>query len=264
MTVVTISRQVGSFGDEIAGAVAEKLNFKLVGQDEFHALASSCDQSFKEACSLFEREVPKGFMERFFFHNPAYTSLFESLHFELASRGNVVIVGRGSQIVLGDTPGVLKARVVAPLKVRVNRIMDEKNMPSEDAADFVNSYGHQRRALIESIYHIDLSNWALYDLIVNTAILDREAGANIIVAAVQNMTPREDEAQIKQNLENRAFAKKIESAIKKEVATTPFRNLEVRCPEPGAIVLTGFVYDKSTKEKGSGHSHSARRGHQGR
>jgi cytidylate kinase len=249
MTVVTISRQVGSFGDEIAASVAEKLNFRLVGQEEIHDLGSSCDQSFKDACALFEREVPKGFMERFFFHNPAYTSLFESLHFELASLGNVVIVGRGAQIVLSGIPSVLKVRVVAPLKARINRIMDEKHMSAEEAGDYVNSYGHQRRALIESIYHTDLSNWALYDLIINTDILDREAGANIVVVAVRNMAVREDDAQLKQNLKNRAFAKKVESAIKKDVATTPFRNLEVKCPEPGIVVLTGFVHDKSTKEK---------------
>ena len=249
MTVVTISRQVGSFGDEIAEAVAEKLNFRLVGQEEIHALASSCDQGFKDACALFEREVPKGFMERFFFHNPAYISLFESLHFELASLGNVVIVGRGAQIVLGDIPSVLKVRVVAPLKVRINRVMEAKNMSADDAADFVNSYGHQRRALIESIYHIDLSNWALYDLIVNTNILDREAGANIVMTAVKNMAVREDAVQLKQTLKNKAFARRVESAIKKDVATTPFRNLEVRCAEPGVVVLTGFVHDKSSKEK---------------
>ena len=66
MPIVTISRQLGSLGDEIAAMAAEKLGFELIDQDQVHQLAEKCDPGFKEACSLYEREVPKSFLGAFF------------------------------------------------------------------------------------------------------------------------------------------------------------------------------------------------------
>ena len=96
MGVVIVSRQVGSYGDEIAALTAQKLNYQIVGREKAHELAESCDPDFKDACQLYERETPKSFWERFFLNNIAYASLFESLNYDIAAKGDVVILGRGS------------------------------------------------------------------------------------------------------------------------------------------------------------------------
>ena len=107
MAIITISRKAGSYGEEIAAEVAKKLNYRMVTPSDVHKLAEDCDADFKRACSVFEKEVSTGFLERFFFRDPSYLSLFESLNYELAASGNVILVGRGSQFVLADHPGDL-------------------------------------------------------------------------------------------------------------------------------------------------------------
>ena len=79
MAIVTISRQMGSMGDEIARQVAQRMGVRLVGGDHFHAKAQECDEDFAKACTAFENEKTTGFFERFFMRHPANTSLFASL-----------------------------------------------------------------------------------------------------------------------------------------------------------------------------------------
>jgi cytidylate kinase len=137
MAVVTLSRQVGSFGDEIAAQVASRLGHRLIDRDQFQGLAETRDPDFRAARASSGPRTEPRFFERLFFQNPSFTSLFESITFEVASWGDVVILGRGAQVVLRDMPGVFKARVVAPLEVRVRRVMEEKGVPLEEAIDFV-------------------------------------------------------------------------------------------------------------------------------
>ncbi len=248
MAIVVISRQVGSFGDEIAAKVAGRLNLKLVDQAAVHDMAQQCDSEFEKACTLYETELEPGFFEKFFFSNAGYTSLFESLNLELASKGNVVIIGRGAQIVLKDIAGIFKTRIVAPKDVRIKRVAKQKGASTGEAADFVERYDTQRRALIRTIYERDLKDWDLYDLILNTTIYDVDAGTDIICRAIELMPKRDDEAAITKKLARLAFSKRVESKIMKKVTTSPYRSIEVTADEGGAITISGFVSDKRTKE----------------
>ncbi|MBI4773696.1 MAG: cytidylate kinase family protein [Deltaproteobacteria bacterium] len=249
MGVVIVSRQVGSYGDEIAALTAQKLNYELIGREKAHELADACDPDFKDACRLYEREIPKSFWERFFLNNLAYASLFESLNYDVAARGNVVILGRGAQIVLSGVPGVVKVRVVAPLDIRVDRVAKDQNMKREQAEDFVHKYGHQRRALIQQIYHRDLSDWSLYDMVLNTAAMTVEQGAELIQHAAKMMIPPPNRSEVKAFLQRQAQAKLLESAIRKEVGADAYRPIEVTSPKPSVMVITGHVGDKMVKEK---------------
>ena len=95
MHIVTVSRQLGSLGDVIATVMAREMGYKLIGPDQVHERAHSCDPEFKDACTLYETEKGPGFWDRFFFDTPSYTALFKSLTYEFASQGNVVIIGTG-------------------------------------------------------------------------------------------------------------------------------------------------------------------------
>jgi len=249
MGVVIVSRQVGSYGDEIAALTAQKLNYLFVGREKAHELAEACDPDFKDACRLYEREIPKNFWERFFLNNLSYASLFESLNYDVAAKGNVVILGRGAQIVLAGVPGVIKVRVVAPIDIRVERVAKERNMTREQAEDFVRKYGHQRRALIQQIYQRDLSDWSLYDMVLNTAAMTVEQGAELICHAAEMMIPPPNRSEVKAHLERQAQAKLLESAIRKEIGADAYRPVEVSSPRPSVMVITGHVSDKMVREK---------------
>jgi cytidylate kinase len=248
MSIVAISMQIGSYGDEIAALVAKKCNFQFVDQGQVHQLAQDCDSEFSKACTLYETEAKPSFFETFFFNNAAYTALFESLNYELASRGNVVIIGRGAQIVLRDTPGVFKARIVAPKELRIKRVMEMKKVSMEEAASYVEKYDHERQALIRSIFDKDLRDVRLYDVILNTTSYKPEGAAEVLCFAIDKHEKRQEPETLKEELKNKAFAKRVESFVKKKVWTSSYRNIEATTTGAGEVTLSGFVPDKKTKE----------------
>ena len=242
MAIVTISRQVGSLGDEIAQQVAQELGLKMVGREDLQRLQSECDAEFADACQAFESEVKGGFFERLFFREPANTALFAALVYELAAQGEVIILGRGAQIVLGNRPAVLKVRVVASEQVRVNRVQERSQVSLEEAVRFLRRVGHQRRSLIESVFHEDLADWGLYDLVLNTTSLAPEVGVALVAEAAQKLGPVSPEQ--KEQFAGLALAKRVEAAIKKKLPTTNFRDVEVQGGEQGKVLLTGVLTDK--------------------
>ena len=248
MAIITISRKGGSYGEEIAALVAKKLNYRMVTPEDVHKLASDCDEDFKRACSVFEKEASTGFMERFFFRDPSYLSLFESLNYELAASGNVILVGRGSQFVMADQPGVFSVRVVAPFKVRVERVSKGKNVSQDEAAAYLEHLDHSRRSLVESIFKKELSDWSWYDLLINTTHLTPEIGADIVCCAVEDIPWAVTQEEIRSKFTSLAFAKKVESSIKRDLPATPYSNIEVSSPAEGQISITGYVQDAASRD----------------
>ena len=249
MSIIVFSRKVGSQGDEIAALTAQRLGYRLVGREEVHRLAQECDSQFAKACSAFESELQPGFFERMFMREPAYKSLFESLNLELASQGDVVMLGRGAQIVLADFPGVLRVRVVAPMQQRVGNLMQREKVTRAQAVEFLDHHDRLRRNLIESLFHHNLSDWSLYDLVINTARIAPATAVEMVSTAARDLPlPGDPQAALGQ-MKNQALAKRVESAIKKKVATTPFHEITVTCPQAGTMVIEGLVTHEGLSEE---------------
>ncbi len=242
MAVVTISRQTGSKGDEIAALLAKKLNHELIDDEKIHSLAESCDDEYKDACSAYEMEKFQGFFERLSFNRPAYKSLFESLNLELAGRDNVILLGRGVQFVLKEFRGILHVRIVAPEDLRIKQIAAQKSLSEQAARDYVNSQDTQRSALIQSIYKIDLNDFQLYDMVINTADFSIEAASDLIAQAIEKKAESDIQNLPLEAMGRMAFAKRLESIIRKKVATLPFmEGVQVSAKAGGEITLIGFV-----------------------
>lgn len=247
MAIVTISRKVGSLGDEIAQQAAKQLGIRVIDGAEIHRLALECDKELADICRTFETELPAGFFERIFFRDPAGSSLFASLLYQEAAQGDVVMLGRGSQIVLANQPAVLKVRIVAPFRVRVERVAQRKGITQDEATDYVRRYDRQRRSLIESIFQADLSDWSLYDMVLNTADLPQKLVVDVISLAAKEMGPTTEHQ--KGVFAGLALAKRVEALIKKRVPTFPARDVEVENLGQGHLVLTGAVLDKEAVKK---------------
>lgn len=68
------------------------------------------------------------------------------------AQGNVVVLGRGGQVVLHDLPDVLHARLAAPLELRIQRHGERAGLSAEAArggADARSCLGRLRRALLQ-------------------------------------------------------------------------------------------------------------------
>jgi hypothetical protein len=249
MKIVTISRQVGSLGDVIAAITARNLGYKLIGKDQVHERANTCDPEYHDACEVFDTERGPGFFERIFFDSPSYISLFKSLTFEFASEGNVVLVGRGSQLILKDVPGVFRLRTVAPSKVRVERVRVRFGISAEEASEYVRKHDRERRAMYQSIFESDLSDWTQFDMVLNTAKYESGGAAEAVSTAIQKMEEEVAPADLKERLSAMALAKRVELIIRKRLTPAVALHIEASGEPGGALTLTGHVRDKRTKQK---------------
>lgn len=250
MAIIIISSEAGAPGDEIAALVAKKLDHQLVDHSHMRELAQDCDSEFGKACAFYQTNYGEhedvGWLERVFYSKPAYVSLFKALHYELASRGNVVIIGRGPQIVLRDIPGILKVRIVAPTHWRAEKVAAQRNISLDEATAYVNKMDLKRRALMESVYGMPIYIW-LYDLSINMQTFTVETAVDFTCRAVAGMNAAPDEAAVKEKLTCLALAARVESFIKQEIQMAPYSRFEVTATADGHISLEGAVHDEYSK-----------------
>ncbi|MEJ2717440.1 MAG: cytidylate kinase family protein [Deltaproteobacteria bacterium] len=249
MPIITISRQEGSYGDVIAAILARNMGLELITRQKVHEIAQSCDPEYSEACVDYESEHGPGFFERIFFDKTSYTSLFQSLTYEQAGKGNVIIIGRGAPVVLQDIPSVFKLCVVAPRKVRVERVKARYNLSTARAEEYVRKHDHERTSLETSVFGRDPGDWSLYDIIINTAHYDSGSAAEVVQCAVEKKVTHEEEAQFLEKLKNMGFAKRIETIIRRKLTPVVARNVEVEAESEGEVTLKGSIRSIQDKEK---------------
>ena len=103
---------------------------------------------------------------------------------DLAEVGNVVIVGRGSYIILKDMPGVLRVGVVASVEDRIQTIMERERIDREDAEGTVEARDKARVNFFKRFFGIEHPDSPeLYHLVVNTSDVDLDYAVELVVQA---------------------------------------------------------------------------------
>ena len=185
MNVITISRQMGSRGDELARQVADQLNWRCVGYELMNQAAVAAGAPHVALAEIDEL----GFfnLQPTAEERQAYQSEIERIIRELAGEGHVVLLGRGGQVILHNHPHVLHVRVVAPLETRVNWLQHEKNFPADEARICLVQSDHVRTRYLRQHYNKDLDDPMLYHLMINTGLLDLPQTVKLITQAVQDL-----------------------------------------------------------------------------
>jgi cytidylate kinase len=184
MSVITVSRQLGSLGDEVARAVADKLDYQIIGRDLINQAAVRANVPEVALAAIDDL----GLLD---LHPPpesihAYQNSISEIMHELAAAGNVVIVGRAGQVILRDNPQVLHVKVIAPKKIRFQRLAQQQNTTLECAKAQVLTSDKTRQNYLQKYYQVRWDDPQLYDLIVNTARLQPQQAACLICQALKN------------------------------------------------------------------------------
>lgn len=183
MASITISRQLGSLGTQVAHAVGHRLGFRVVCRDVINqaALQAGAPEmalAFIDELGLLEVETTPAEEEAF---RNAMCAVMEAL----ADAGSVVIVGRAGQVILQGRPDVFHVRIIAPLPVRAARLARAQNITLEQATAQAEASDASRRAYLRRHYGADWDDPDAYDLILNTARLSPPLAAEIISTALR-------------------------------------------------------------------------------
>jgi cytidylate kinase len=180
MAVITISRELGSEGSNIAHQVAKALGYGMVDKKTIeHVLSQYGYVQFGK-----DYESAPNFWERMDPNKTNMISMLNRVLQAMASFGNVVIMGRGSFAVLGDFIDVLNVRLQAPLSVRIRRMMTERHIKDMDTAEaLVRESDKVRSAFIQSWYGIRWDQSDAFDLVIDTSKVPPDMAARWIIEA---------------------------------------------------------------------------------
>jgi cytidylate kinase len=214
MAVITISRQYGSGGDEVARQVCNMLQYRFFDKVLMRQVASEVGLSTSEIVDFSEDNYKiQSFLDRLFnFSRMAAQvevwqrdpsgalieeveeldtvkslTMVESTIQAAYKHGDVVIVGRGGQVILKDKPDVLHVRIEAPLADRYQRIHEQTTFSLAGAKDFAIKRDRAAADYLKRFYEVNWANSELYDLVINTGKVGIEGAAQLIVNAINYM-----------------------------------------------------------------------------
>jgi len=103
---------------------------------------------------------------------------------QLARMGNVIIVGRGGNVITAKLKNTFHVRLIASLEKRIEHICELMNMDKKEAEQYVKKQDELRKDYIKTYFHKDIEDPLLYHMIVNTDLLTHEGAAYLIAEAV--------------------------------------------------------------------------------
>jgi CMP/dCMP kinase len=202
MRAITISREYGSGGGEIASRLAKRLGWRLIDHAIVERTALEMGTSTQEAEAHDEYTVgrvsqvlnsmlylyPASMVSappEAFLSDDDYRNTVNRIVRAAAARGHVVIVGRASQVILAELRDVLHVRVIAPFEKRVAYVMQREGLDQYAAKSRIHTKDHDRARHLEMEYHQKLEDARLYDLVLNTSLLDLESAVEVICFTLQ-------------------------------------------------------------------------------
>src|SRR5260370_30180990 len=194
--ILTIEREYGSGGGEIADLLAKQLGWKLWDQlltEELARLANCpkavvqvreerTDPLYYRLFKSFLRGSYEGSLNAHKLNvvdRESILTITERVVQHAAKTGNSVIVGRGSQHFLRSRPDTLRVFLYAPREDKVRRLL-ARGKSENEAQQLVDTVDRERADFIQKYFHVEQPDRAIYHTMINTAIGD-EAVAQMIL-----------------------------------------------------------------------------------
>ncbi len=123
---------------------------------------------------------------------PSFREIFRKTSqtiLDLAKIGNVIIVGRGANLITLNLSNTFHVRFVAPYEIRLKRIQEYFNFEKKEAAEWIKNEDQTRHDYISKNFHKDISDPLIYHLTLNTYLIPHKECAKIIAGAVMRKFP---------------------------------------------------------------------------
>lgn len=208
--IITVEREYGSGGAAIAERLARHLGWQLWDRDLTAEIARvakvtreavhRCDERVDPLLSRLFSVYARGSYERTLpvtetrhFNADTMVAMLHKVIEEAASRGNCVIVGRGSPYILRNRPDAFHVFVYAPDEEKLRRL---KNIgqSEKEARQLLQDVDHERASFIRHYFHKDWPHRPLYNLMINSRFGDEYVVETILreIAALERLRSSQD------------------------------------------------------------------------
>ena len=106
---------------------------------------------------------------------------------DLYQQGNVVIIGRGANVILADATDVLHVGLLAPMEARVKTLMGMEHLERDEAQANLEEMDRAMQDFFRKFFKAQPNDPDLYHLMLNMGRLQTKTAAEIIVHAVGDL-----------------------------------------------------------------------------
>ncbi len=206
--IITVSREMGAGGAEVARRVAHELGWRVVDNELVDRVAARSGLPREEVEEREERAP--GFLERLVrMASRAVPEVFpaaedvpeperdearlvqctEAVVAEMAAEGRVVLVGRAAPAVIGQNRDAIHVRVVAPRPDRVAAVAAARAVPEGEAERLVDESDRNRERYHRQHYQRDWRDATNYDFVINTGAVGVDGAVAAIVGRAKTRWP---------------------------------------------------------------------------
>ena len=191
--IVTIGREHGSNGRDIALALAEQLQYRCYDKEIVDKAAETSNFSKEVLHSYDEKRVAPyivtmphfvGLNEGFRLNMQLASAQFQAIR-DLADEGNCIFVGRCADYVLRSREDLVRIFLMADMPYRIKTVMERKNLTRDQAKKLIKEVDKDRSSYYR--YYTD-QTWGdsgCYDLCLNVGRVGIEGAAEVIEACIK-------------------------------------------------------------------------------
>lgn len=201
--IITIGREFGSGGHEIAERVASRLGIPLYDNNLIEMAAKELKITEKEAAEVDETAL-SSFLSSYLVGPGDYVAYMNGEDYmrplservyraqsdiirELAKRGPCVIVGRCADFILQECPNLISVFIGADKEDRIKRIMNLYNISEKKAAEKIKKTDRERRYYYETNVGYDWGSPDTYQLFLNVSLMGMDKTVGCLAAIYREM-----------------------------------------------------------------------------
>ncbi len=211
MAIVTMSRDLGSGGNEVGQIISKDQGYRFVDRESILRRLKAAGHGWEKRTEGFDEHAPR-MWEKYDWGYRGFVAMLQSTIMDEACSGEVVIMGRGGNYLLKGVPFALRVRVVAPLEARIERVAGLEDIDAESARWLIEKTDRERAGFLLSVYGRDGREPSDYDLVFDSAGMSIER----IAAEIEGIIPEKDRLKDEKSLRElkmRALATDIKARL---------------------------------------------------
>ncbi len=236
MTIVAITREMGTLGKDVATGLGRALDLPVIYHEVIDHLADRMRVRKSHVVRLLDGSA--GLLERLTADKTSLAIFSADEVYDLAlHNGGAIIRGWGATHLLRDVPNAVRVRVCAPLGLRKQRMMERLDTEDEGAiTEEIRANDESHTAIMKRHFGLNWTEPEHYDLVLNTQRVGIDECVDEVLALVRSAEFADTDAA-RTLLEDRALAARVKAALRRAPETRDTK-LEVSS-DAGEITLTG-------------------------
>lgn len=191
---VTISRETGAGGIQFGDLLVDYLNkydmkrkndWNIFDKNILEQIVKEHDLPTEMAKYISEKKISEmqDVLEQLFSLHPSEQMLIKKasntiLH--LALLGNVILIGRGSNIITKDLKGGIHLRLIDSIDKKIKNIQNIFNLDKTEALKFIKKEDKERKQYLKKYFSSDIEDVSLYSIILNLNHFSTDEAVNLV------------------------------------------------------------------------------------